>query len=128
MKKIVLWCLFILVGMSSCKETCDPINAELTGKWERIDGDNSPFNGMVVDFSGNVGALTTIPTTAYGFVLNDAKWRNVVQEQTGVYKFEDRNSAGGYVPSRIFVLADGQELMLSASAGSLGNYQKWRRL
>ncbi len=122
----LLLCTLIMAG--SCTPKCDPINAELTGQWQRVDGDNSPLNGMVVDFAGNTGALTTVPTTAAGFRINDAKWRSVTKERDGVFTLEDRDSAGGYVKSRILILADGKEMMLSATTGALGNYQKWKRL
>lgn len=128
MKKAIYYLLFALMGAGGCTSKCDPINAELTGRWERIDGDNSPFNGMVVEFVGTSAPLLTIPSTAPGFIIGDLKWRNVVKERDGVFVLQDRDSAGGYVNSRILIMADGKEMMLSAQRISAGSYQKWKRL
>ena len=117
----------VLLWASGCTQKCDPIDADLLGKWERVDGNNSPFNGMVVDFTGNASKLTTVPATAAGFKVDDVKWRNVAKAGEGVYTLEDRDSGGGYIKSRILILADGKEMMLSGTGSVIGNYQKWQR-
>lgn len=128
MKNLSYFILTVLLFVSSCKEKIDPVNADLNGRWERVDGNNSPLNGMVVDFSGTEGELITVPQSAIGFNTGDNKWRKVLKETDGVFTIEDLSSNGTYVQSRIFVLADGSEMMLSAVNSQAGNYQKWKRL
>jgi hypothetical protein len=131
MKKLRLRRVFLLLalaGLAACKHECDPINTDLAGRWERADGNNTPFNGMIVEFGGTQGLLQTVPATAAGFSVGDAKWRNVQKEKDGVYGLEDRDAGGGYVRSRILILSDGQELMLSGQTSNAGFYQKWKRL
>lgn len=131
MKKLRSPFAFLLAGLfllASCKHKCDPINTDLAGRWERVDGNNTPFNGMIVEFGGTQGLLQTVPATAAGFSVGDAKWRNVQKEKDGVYLLEDRDAGGGYVRGRILLLSDGRELMLSGQTSNAGFYQKWKRL
>lgn len=123
--------LLIISGMFfiGCKkDACEPINSELTGKWERYDGNYSPLNAMQVEFDGTVGVITKSPATVMGFAVGKVKWKTVSKTAGGVYDMQDLSSDGSYTLGKVFILTDGKELMLSGQGGSAGNYQKWRRL
>jgi hypothetical protein len=133
MKRVSKWAISMtalaMLLVSSCKDKDCPVpNKELTGKWERVDGNNSPFNGMVVSFSETKGVLEVVPGTAIGFKVSDAKWKNVLDQQNGVFTLEDLDSGGGYIKSRILILAEGKEMMLSGTGSTVGNYQLWKKI
>lgn len=125
--KITQIVLFLCLStILSCKKDCLS-NFSLSGEWQRVESSNSSLNGMTVNVNEDetLGTITSSPDETT-FPSGAFKWKNIIKIDDYSYSFQDRLGGGTYTESKMFILANGNEIILSKSENNV-SVQRWQK-
>jgi hypothetical protein len=124
----------LLLGLfSGCDELPDDLFCadKLSGKWVRVESNNSSNDCMQVVISGEEAILLDNPRAALGGLeVGATLWQNISAEnqtEAGVFDLEVLGSDGNYYSATLTEVDDNTLELQIANTGS-GNAQKWVRV
>ncbi len=139
--RLLLFCLVLVLGLGACSKDQDL----LVGKWERF-GD--PAEGSILKIEKiensdppNYRAYVNHSTGLLldlGFIVNDLKWKDIVQQGEGEFEGQDLTKAVNNQGEIQWTRYDGIHIKMVSNdmlhveglvkGEEFGDVQKWRRI